>query len=212
MDENILAWRRIICRKAATALEANGFKVYITDDKNECAGQVISLIPDNAVVGAGGSMSIRELKIIESLQKRGQRLIYHTPGMTREESLSKRREALLADIYLASPQSVTLDGKLIFLDSNANRSSAVTFGPRRVILVAGFNKITPDEISGIKRAREVAAPINARRLNLKTPCVQTGLCSDCDSGDRICRVLEIIMKKPSPTEIDVVLCAEELGY
>ena len=212
MDENILAWRRVICRKVASALESNGFRVYITDDKNECAGKIISLIQEDATVGIGGSMSIRELKIIETLQERGQRLVYHTPGMTREESLAKRREALLSDVYLASPQSVTLDGKLIFLDSNGNRSSAVTFGPKRVILVAGFNKITPDEISGIKRAREVAAPINARRLNLKTPCVQTGLCSDCDSADRICRVLEIIMKKPSPTEIDVVLCADDMGY
>ena len=212
MDENVLDWRKKICIKTASSLQSNGFEVYITDDKSDCLNKIVSLIPIDATVGIGGSMSLRELGLIEVLQKRSQRLVFHTPGMSRDEALAKRREALHSDIYLASPQSVTMDGKLIFLDSNANRSSAVSFGPRKVILVAGFNKITPDEASGIRRAKEVAAPINARRLNLKTPCVQTGICSDCNSVDRICRVLEIIMKRPAPTEINVILCLEDIGY
>jgi len=212
MDINILEWRKKILIKTSSALESNGFKAHPCENKTDCADKIISLISSDAVVGIGGSMSVRELGIIDILNQRGQKLVYHTPGMPREEALAKRREALLSDVYIASPQSVTIDGKLIFLDSNANRSSAVSFGPKKVILIAGFNKIAPDETSGIRRAKEIAAPINARRLNLKTPCVQTGMCSDCNSPDRICRVLEIIMKKPSPTEMDVVLCVEDLGY
>ena len=132
--------------------------------------------------------------------------------MTKEEAGKSRIEAFTADFYLASPQAVTMDGKVIFLDHHANRSAAVSFGPGSVILPTGFNKIAFDESSGIFRAKNVAAPINCKRLNLKTPCAETGICTDCDSPSRICRVLEVMHKKPASIKVKIVLCVEEFGY
>lgn len=193
-------------------MEANGFAVDIADTVEEAAALALEAIPSGASVGLGGSMTTREMKLPEKLSRLGHEIITHRHGMSREEALAKRREALTADVYIASPQAVTLDGKLVFVDMHANRSAAVSFGPPKVLLVAGFNKITFDEAAGILRARNVAAPINARRLGRKTPCAETGLCSDCDSPERICRVVEVMLKKPGSTEIRVILCAADMGY
>ncbi len=212
MDENVLWWRKKILEKTARSLEKNLFEVFVEDKKVDIPKRILDLIPPASSVGLGGSMSIRELKIIETLLEREQKLIYHTPNMTREESLKRRREALTSDYYLASPQAVSIDGKLVFIDMHANRSAAVSFGPRKVILVAGFNKISHDELSAVFRAKNIAAPINAKRLNVKTPCAQNGVCSDCESEQRICRVVEIMHKRPPSTDIAVILCPEDIGY
>lgn len=212
MDDNVLWWRKKILEEAARSLKKNFFEVFVEDKKEDIPKRILELIPETASVGIGGSASVRELKIIEMLLARKQKLIYHAPDMTREEALRKRHEALSADCYLASPQAVSVDGKLVFIDMNANRSAAVSFGPQKVILVAGFNKITFDEQSALFRAKNIAAPINAKRLNLKTPCAETGFCADCNSEQRICRVVEIMHKKPASTEVVVILCREEFGY
>lgn len=212
MDENILWWRGKILEKTAQALIKNQFEVFVEYSNEDVVKRVLTLIPADASVGIGGSMSVRELKLIERLTERSQKLIYHTPAMSKEEANKKRIEAMSSDIYLASPQAISIDGKVVFLDSNANRTAAVSFGPKGVLLIAGFNKITFDEQSAIFRAKNIAAPINAKRLNLNTPCAQTGFCANCDSPQRICRVLEVFYKRPISTPVTIVLSAQELGY
>jgi hypothetical protein len=212
MDEHVIWWRKKILARTAKALEANGFTAVAADTLKDAASFAADAVPAGSTVGLGGSMSVRELGLAEMLSSRGHGIIMPLAGMSREDALAKRRAALSADVYLASPQAVTVDGKLIFVDMHANRTAAVSFGPSKVVLVAGFNKIAFDEAAGIFRARNVAAPINVRRLGRKTPCAETGLCSDCDSEGRICRVVEVILKKPGSTEICVVLCAQDLGY
>jgi hypothetical protein len=122
------------------------------------------------------------------------------------------REELNSDVYLASSNAVTEDGRLINIDMTGNRVVAMIFGPPKVILVVGVNKIVKDVDEGIKRVKNVATPMNARRLGLKVPCASTGVCTNCDAEDRLCRVTTIIEKRPSRSDISVILVGEELGF
>jgi hypothetical protein len=114
-------------------------------------------------------------------------------------------------VFLASSNAVTEDGKLYNIDGTGNRVAAMTFGPKKVILVCGINKIVKDIDDAHRRAKERAAPMNARRLNTKTPCAETGECADCSSPQRICNVYTALVKKPSRTDITVLLVGEPLG-
>ncbi|MHB8992658.1 MAG: lactate utilization protein, partial [Chloroflexota bacterium] len=124
---------------------------------------------------------------------------------------SMRREALLADVFLTGTNAITMDGRLVTLDSNGNRSAAMLFGPRKTIVVAGANKVVPTLEEALDRAENLAAPANAKRLNCETPCTATGVCSDCDSRDRICKATVILHRKTRGLDVTVVLVGEDLG-
>jgi len=149
---------------------------------------------------------------MEALSRRGSLIIASKPGMSHEEALKVRRQSLNADVYLASPNAVTMDGKLLFVDKSGNRAAGMMFGPAKAIAVAGINKIVADEQAARRRVEALAGPVNAKRLSLATPCAETGACSDCGSGDRICNIAVTLLKKPSYTEYHVILIPEELGY
>jgi hypothetical protein len=117
-----------------------------------------------------------------------------------------------ADLFLCSVNAVTMTGEIVNRDGCGNRINAMTFGPRKVVLVAGRNKVVSDLDAALARIEETAAPIRAMSLNRKTPCVKTGVCMDCDSPERICRITSIIHRKPLMTEISVLLLDEDLGY
>jgi len=126
---------------------------------------------------------------------------------------------LTSDVFLASSNAVTEDGKLVNIDMGGNRVGAMVFGPKQIIVVAGFNKIVKNVEEGIDRARNVAASMNARRLYLssgqtkyKTPCALTGTCADCNVNDRLCRVITIVERRPSGSDVSVILVGEELGF
>lgn len=133
-------------------------------------------------------------------------------GISPEEGLELRRKGMTADIMIASSNAITLDGKLVNLDGMGNRVSAMAFGPRKVILVIGINKITADVESAIARVKHYAAPVNATRIGVDTPCVETGLCVDCRSPQRICNMWSIIEGHMIKDRIHVVLVGENLGY
>jgi hypothetical protein len=132
--------------------------------------------------------------------------------MSPEQIVEIRRRSLLADAYIASPNAITLDGTLLFVDKIGNRAGAMTFGPRKVIAVAGVNKIVPDGNAAQQRIDSYAGPVNCKRLGLNTPCVASGVCSDCASPQRICNISVTLWKRPSYTQYTVVLVPEELGY
>jgi hypothetical protein len=117
-----------------------------------------------------------------------------------------------SDFYIASPQAITLDGKLIFIDGTGNRCAAITWGPRHLLIIAGVNKIVKDSEEGFYRMRNISAISNNIRLNKKNPCVKTGKCEDCSSPDRICNIVTILWKKPKIANCTVILINEELGY
>jgi L-lactate utilization protein LutB len=198
-------------KRTLAALEKNGFQTFFASTRSEALEKVLSLIPSNAKVGIGGSVTLREINLIDALTARGNTVLQHWQ-QPEEKVAIIMREQLKSDVFLASSNAVTEDGKLINIDKAGNRVAAMIFGPQKVILVIGMNKIVKDVDEGIKRAKNVAAPMNARRLGAKTPCTITGVCIDCDTQDRVCGVITIMEKKPSRSDISVILVGEELGF
>jgi len=216
MDELKFGGRERLVR-TKKALEKNGFSVVIASSKEDAVEKVLGLIPLDAKVGVGGSVTVRELGLIEALSERGNRVVHHwLPGVPIEGWLPFMVEAHNSDVYLCSSNAVTEDGKLVNVDSSGNRVASMIFGPGRVVVVVGVNKIVRDVEAGLKRLKEVAGPLNAKRHNIRElPCVKTGVCTDCDSPKRICRVITILERAPNRVRkpnITVVLVAEELGF
>ncbi|MEM0226541.1 MAG: lactate utilization protein [Thermofilaceae archaeon] len=205
-------YSRLQLERAAEALRRNGFDARIAGDVVEARSLVLSLIPEGATVGVGGSVTIRELGVIEELERRGNRVIHHWLQAPAEELMRLRRLELTADVFLASVNAVTIDGKLVSVDGMGNRVAATAFGPKRVVLVAGRNKLARNLEEALWRAKNVAAVLNSRRLGVRTPCAELGYCVDCDSPERICRAVLILERRPTGADYHVVLVNEDLGY
>jgi len=201
------------CQKAAEGLERRGFQTVVVESREAAVQQILELVPPEATVGVPGSVTIRELELLPRLEQRGNPVIQHwIPGLPKEEGRRLRREELLADVLLTSTNALTLDGQLVNIDGGGNRVAAMIFGPDKVILVVGANKICDDLEAALFRAKKIAAPINALRLNTATPCAKTGYCVDCQTPNSICAVTVIMDKKPGLADITVILVPEELGY
>ena len=198
-------------QRTLAALEKNGFQTSFASTRDEALEKVLSLVPQSAKVGVGGSVTLREISLIDVLTMRGNTVSQHW-HQPEQNVVRIMREELNSDVYLASSNAVTEDGRLINIDMTGNRVAAMIFGPPKVILVIGVNKIVKDVDEGIKRVKNVATPMNAHRLGLKVPCASTGVCTDCDAEDRLCRVTTIIEKRPSRSDISVILVGEELGF
>ena len=214
MDQNIfkdIYFKR--CQLALTSLKANGFEVIYADNAKEALDKVMFLIPKEAKVGIGGSVTVRDIGLVEAIEKQGN-TIFMDWGKPLElkEKLKVRKEALNSDVYLTSSNAITLQGQLVNIDGTGNRVSAMIFGPKKVIIVAGANKLVDTLDEAFARIRNIAGPLNGRRLHLKTPCALTGKCTDCNSPDRMCKVTVILEKKPSLSDITIVLVGENLGY
>ena len=212
MNEHIRWHEEVVLQKTAAALENNLFNVHRAPTTADAVREILSIIKEGETVGYGGSQTLKDMKIIESLTGRKQPVIEQKAGMSPAESIEIRRRSLLADVFMASPNAVTKDGKLFFVDKIGNRAAGVMFGPKKVIVVAGRNKIVEDEKAADIRVRTMAAPANAHRLGLKTPCAVTGTCADCVSPQRICNIAVTLRKRPAYTEFHVMLVDENLGY
>ncbi|MEM2794310.1 MAG: lactate utilization protein [Thermofilaceae archaeon] len=198
--------------KTVEALRLNGFSAYLALNREEAKSIVLSLIPEGNTVGIGGSVTIRELELIEELERRSFRVIHHWVQATPEVLDHLRREELTSDTFLCSVNAVTMDGKLISIDGVGNRVAAMIFGPKRVIVVAGKNKLVRDVKEGLWRAKNIAAVMHCKRLKLKTPCVKLDRCLDCSSPERACNITVIVERKPSLTDFHVILVNEDLGF
>lgn len=194
-------------------LKENKFEAYYVDSKNQAAKKVFELIGDSQIIGIGGSMTIRELKIVEQLEIDNREILDATlAGYTPEENMEIRRRQFSCDCFLCSTNAITLDGKLVNIDSTGNRVGAMAFGPKKVIIVAGINKVVKDFEAAINRIQMYVAPMNNKRMNRFTPCIESGICLDCSSDIRLCNVTTIISKRPPRSNINIVLVGEELGY
>lgn len=198
------------------ALKKNGFEALYAPTREEAVSKVLDFVARGAVVGLGGSVTLRELGLPDILRSRGHEVADHWEagrrGATSDEVLEIRRKHINSDVFITSTNAVTENGELINTDGGGQRVAAMIFGPKRVVVVAGVNKIVGDLKEGLDRVRNVASPMNARRLNRNTPCVVTGVCSDCDSPDRICNATTIIHKKMRNTDTAIILVGEKLGY
>ena len=209
-------FKKIRVEKTIKSLRKHGFEVFYFNTKEEAADKIMELIPSKAVVGIGGSVTLRELDIPEKLRKRGNKTEDHwierKKGTSTEGILQVRRNQINSDVFLTSTNAITEEGELINIDGGGQRVAAMIFGPKKVIVVAGINKISKDLEEGIWRARNIASPINAKRLNRNTPCAVTGICNDCDSPERICGATVIYHKQMRNTPLTIILIDEDLGY
>lgn len=174
---------------------------------------LLSMLEPFNSFGIGGSSTVRELGIVEQLRLAGKKIADHwQTGLTPEEDRAIRQKQLLCDCFLCSANAIAATGEIVNVDGIGNRTSAMGFGPRQVIIVAGVNKVAPDLAGAFERIRRVAAPLRARSLNIATPCAKTGLCADCHAPQRICRITTILHRVPLLTPISVLLINETLGY
>ncbi len=198
--------------RTINALKKNNFEALYVSDSKAAVEEVMKRIPDGATVGAGGSVTLTQIGLLDALKNRKIQLILPLQqAKSDEERHELIRKSFSADVFLSSTNAVTEDGKLYNVDATGNRVGAMFIGPKKTIIVCGVNKMVKDLEAAEKRVREWAAPQNAKRLGKKTPCVETGVCSDCSSPDRICNIYVSLAKKPARTEVVVILVGENLG-
>ena len=210
MTDKFMAQRNeVLAQRVIKGLVSRNMTGYYAADKEEAKKIALGLIPEGSSVTMGGAMSVHEIGLVDELKAGDYDFI------DRDEMEDKRAAMLAAydaDFYLASANAMTVDGVLINIDGNANRVSAIAQGPRQVIFVVGMNKVCPDVDSAMKRARNVAAPVNMQRIGGDTPCVKTGMCMDCKSPDTICCQFLITRYSRHEGRIHVILVNEELGF
>jgi hypothetical protein len=199
-------------QRAVKSLESNFFDAAFFSDRETLMNKVLSYVKPKMKIGFGGSLTVRDLGIVERLKNEDVVVLDHwKPGLSKEEIDEIRSQQLTCDLFFSSANAITEKGEIINIDGFGNRTNSTTYGPKKVIIIAGYNKIVPDMNAGIERIKNVAAPMNARRLNLSLPCAETGRCHDCRSEARICRIISIMQRKPGGTDISVYLINEELG-
>jgi L-lactate utilization protein LutB len=192
--------------------EKRNIEAFYAENSEAAASKVLDIIKEGASVSWGGSMTLKEINIFDSLNNGSYQLFDRDKANNSTEKEEIYHQALNADYYLMSSNAITQSGKLVNVDGNGNRLAALIYGPKNVIIVAGMNKITIDEESAIKRVRNQAAPANAVRLDQKTPCSKTGYCSSCQTDDTICCQTVITRRSRQDGRIKVILVGEELGY
>lgn len=201
-------------KRTAEALSRRGFTVTCCAAPAEAAAYVRSLAAEAKTVGFGGSRTLAELDLPALLAADGKEILRHgDPKWSPDEKMDVMRRELTCDLFLLSANALTEDGRLVNIDGNGNRVAASIFGPHRVVFVVGRNKIVSGGLDeAVERIKRVACPPNCRRLNRRTPCAETGVCADCQSPDRICRVTVVLDRCPTRTQTHVVLVDDDLGF
>ena len=198
----------LLAQKIIKGLESRNMTGYYAATKQEALEQALSLIDAGSSVTMGGAMSAFEIGLVDALKAGDYHFIDRAEMDPREALLA----AYDADVFLSSANAITEDGILVNIDGNANRVSCIAQGPKKVLFVVGMNKVCDDLDGAMKRARNVAAPLNAQRFDIATPCVKTGACADCKSIDTICCQFLITRFSKHPGRIHVVLVNENLGF
>lgn len=204
----------IKAQSVVKALNKNEFDASFIETKEEAINKIMDLIPDKSKVGIGGSMTIKELKLEMYIASKNCD-IYNIlqKGLSQVEMLRVREEQLKSDVFLTSSNAITKKGELVNIDNSGNRVTAMTFGPSRIIVVAGINKITTNLDTAIDRVKNHAAPKISSYFGFKTPCAETGFCNNCTAPITICRTVSIIRAKPRAVKnYNVIIIGEHLGY
>ena len=208
MDIHLEKRNAVLAEHVIKGLQSRNMSGYYAKNKEEALKTALELIPKGSSISMGGCMSAQEIGLVSALKEGDYHFI--------DRSKMEPREALLAaydaDIFLASANAMTDDGILVNIDGNSNRVSCIAQGPEKVIFIVSMNKICSDLDSAMKRARNIAAPANAQRFDIKTPCKLTGRCSDCKSPDTICCQFLITRYSRHTDRIHVILVNESLGF
>lgn len=209
MNANITKRNELLAEKTIAGLKSRNMEGYYAASKEEALKKALELIPEGSSISMGGAMSVHEIGLSDALKEGNYNFIDR-------DAYEDKREAMLlaydADFFLASANAMTYDGIIVNVDGNSNRVSAIAQGPKHVLFIVGMNKVCSDLDAAMKRARNVAAPINAQRFGLDTPCSKKGACFDCKSPDTICCQILITRFSRHPGRISVILVNDNLGF
>ena len=206
MDQNIVKRNVLLSEKVIKGLTSRNMTGYFAANKEEALNIALSLIPEGSSVTMGGAMSAVEIGLVDAVKNGNYDFI------DRNKTVEGISAQYGADFFLSGANAMTEDGIIVNIDGNANRVSCIAQGPKKVIFIVGMNKICPDVDSAMKRARNVAAPVNAQRFGLTTPCSKTGSCMDCKSPDTICCQFLITRYSRHKDRIHVILVNDNLGF
>lgn len=209
MNENITKRNELLAKTVIKGLESRNMSGYYAADKEEALKIALSLIPVKSSVTMGGAMSAHEIGLVDALKNGDYDFIDRDAYEDKRAAMLKAYDA---DVFLSSVNAMTNDGVLVNIDGNANRVSAIAQGPKKVVFIVGMNKICDDVDGAMKRARNVAAPINAQRFGLDTPCSKTGACYNCKSPDTICCQFLVTRYSKHAGRIHVILVNDSLGF
>ena len=210
MNEIISKRNALLAETVIKGLKTRNMTGWYASSREEALGIALGLIPEGSSVTMGGAMSAHEIGLVDALKSGNYRFIDR-------DAYEDKRAAMLAaydaDVFLSGVNAMTSDGILVNIDGNANRVSAIAQGPRKVIFIVGMNKVCGADLdSSMKRARNIAAPVNAQRFGLSTPCTKTGTCMDCKSPDTICCQFLITRYSRHTDRIHVILVNDSLGF
>lgn len=207
-------WYRKRCDIAVEALRRNRFEAVCFEDRAQAVAHALELVPQGSVVGFGDSLTLQEIELYDVLAKHGCELV-NPPAIQDDLSAEDKRRVrfgcFTCNVYFSSANAITLDGKLVNVDGIGNRVAPTIFGPPKVIIIAGANKLADDLDGALARVKSEAAPLHAWRDGYKVPCGHTGVCNDCRSPNRMCRVTVIHEGPTKQTETHVILIGEDLG-
>ncbi len=200
-------------KKTCEALKKNGFDARYAANGAEALQAVAGFVRPGMTVGFGGSMTLTSIGAQDKARELGAEVLDHNaPGLDAQRKLEVRRAQLTCDLFVSSSNAVTLEGDIVNVDGAGNRVAALTFGPKKTVVVVGANKIVRDLDEALARLETHASPMNNKRLNQPNPCVKTGQCEDCQGDSRICRVYQILRRRPSLSDFTVIVVGERLGY
>ncbi|MDR2178973.1 MAG: lactate utilization protein [Synergistaceae bacterium] len=211
-DASRVKAREALGQSVVKALKAKGYEAVYVPSKEAALEEVLKIIPEGVSVGVPGTVTVREIGAMEKLEERGCTIYHHwNPALSPEERSQVLMDEFCADYFLTSANAITRDGKIVNIDGNGNRVSAMAWGRNTLIFVIGINKVASDLEAAITRSR-TATPPNVLRLNGNSPCTQTGYCVDCDSPARICRALLILERPVNGRKTHVIMVGEDLGF
>ena len=209
MNQNIVRRNELLAQKVIKGLQSRNMSGYYAENKEAALRIALSLIPEGSTIAMGGAMSAHEIGLVDAVKQGNYAFVDR-------DAMADKRAAMLAaydaDVFLSGVNAMTEDGVLVNIDGNANRVSAIAQGPKKVVMIVGMNKVCDDLDGAMKRARNVAAPINAQRFGLSTPCAKTGACMDCKSPDTICCQFLITRFSRHAGRIHVILVNDNLGF
>ena len=208
MDINMQNRNKVLAQTVIKGLESRNMSGYYAADKEAAVKQALELIPEGCSIAMGGCASAHEIGLIKVLEDGNYNYINRDKLSPRESLLA----AYDADVFLSSANAITSDGVMVNIDGNSNRVSCIAQGPKKVVFIVGMNKVCSDLDAAMKRARNVAAPANAQRFEVKTPCKTTGKCFDCKSPDTICCQFLITRYSRHKDRIHVILVNDTLGF
>ena len=208
MDINMQNRNKVLAQTVIKGLESRNMSGYYAADKEAAVKQALELIPEGSSIAMGGCASAHEIGLIKVLEDGNYNYINRDKLSPREGILA----AYDADVFLSSANAITSDGVMVNIDGNSNRVSCIAQGPKKVVFIVGMNKVCSDLDAAMKRARNVAAPANAQRFEVKTPCKTTGKCFDCKSPDTICCQFLITRYSRHKDRIHVILVNDTLGF